>query len=66
MQHLETHLSRIPQKDQRTRAILEQMKTDEDNHRSTALRRGGADFPAPVKSLMTGLSRFMTKTTYWI
>ena len=66
MQHLDDHLSQLPEKDQRTRAILEQMKTDEGNHRTTALNQGGADFPGPVKKLMTGLSRFMTRTTYWV
>lgn len=66
MKHLDAHLSQISEKDQRSRAILKQMKTDEGQHRSTALNRGGEDFPAPVKSFMTSLSRLMTRTTYWV
>ena len=64
--HLEAHLEQLPQHDNESRAILEQMKQDEDTHRTTALNRGGADFPAPVKNIMTLASKVMTKSTYWI
>ena len=64
--HLEAHLEQLPQHDNESRAILEQMKLDEDTHRTTALNRGGADFPAPVKNIMTLASKVMTKSTYWI
>ncbi len=64
--HLEAHLEQLPQHDNESRAILEQMKQDEDTHRTTALSRGGADFPAPVKNIMTLASKVMTKSTYWI
>ena len=64
--HLESHLDELPENDQRSRSILEQMKSDEDHHRTTALENGGADFPRPVKAAMTLLSRVMTRTTYWV
>lgn len=64
--HLEEHLEKLPQKDEESRAILEQMKQDEDTHRTTALNHGGADFPAPVKNIMTLASKVMTKSTYWV
>ena len=64
--HLEAHLEQLPQHDSESRAILEQMKQDEDTHRTTALNRGGTDFPAPVKHIMTLASKVMTKSTYWI
>lgn len=65
VKHLDAHLEQLTE-DARSRAILEQMKQDEDHHRSTALKRGGTDFPGPAKSAMTLLSRVMTRTTYWV
>ena len=64
VKHLEEHIEQLPVNDQRSREILAQMKRDEDHHRTSALGHGGADFPGPIKSLMTGLSRIMTGSTY--
>jgi len=64
--HLESHLAQIDQKDQKTRAILEQMKEDEGKHATVALEAGGADLPPPFKSLMKLTSKIMTKSVYWI
>ncbi len=66
VRHLEDHLSRLPPSDQRSRAILEQMKVDEAHHATTALNAGGAELPAPVKGLMALTSKIMTRTAYWI
>lgn len=66
VEHLEGHLKRLPQKDARSRAILEQMKEDETHHGDKATRAGGMPMPAPVKLLMRLSSRFMTGTAYWI
>jgi 3-demethoxyubiquinol 3-hydroxylase len=60
--HLEHHLGQLPESDQRSRAIVDQMRTDENAHRETALLAGGLDFPTPVKKIMTGLSRVMTQS----
>ncbi len=64
--HLESHLTSLPESDQRSRAILKQMLTDEAQHAEQALAAGGLDFPKPVKQLMTLVSKAMTKTTYRI
>ena len=64
--HLDEHLKQLPKKDQRSRAILEQMKIDEARHATTALNHGGAELPAPVKVLMSLMSKVMTRTTYRI
>ena len=64
--HLDEHLNEIPLEDEKTRAILEQMRTDEAEHATHALEAGGIKFPAPVKLGMTLLSKVMTKTTYRI
>jgi len=66
VKHLEGHLQQLPQHDDKSRAILEQMKTDEQHHATTALEAGAADLPEPIKKVMTLTSRIMTKTAYWI
>ncbi len=64
--HLAAHLAQIPEADQRTRAVVEQMKTDEMGHAELARRLGAAQFPAPVKAAMKWSSRLMTRTVYWV
>lgn len=64
--HLESHLGQLPQQDEKSRAILEQMKSDEIQHATTALEHGGAELPLPVKTAMQLSSKLMTKTAYWI
>lgn len=64
--HLENHLTHIPQQDDRTRAILTQMRSDELKHAVTAADAGGAPLPAPVRHAMTAMSKVMTFTTYRI
>jgi ubiquinone biosynthesis monooxygenase Coq7 len=64
--HLDEHLEKISPRDEKSRAILNQMRDDENKHASTAFSYGGAHFPAPVKSAMRQVSRLMTRSTYWI
>jgi ubiquinone biosynthesis monooxygenase Coq7 len=64
--HIEDHLQRLPQQDEKSRAILEQMKVDEAKHATTALHYGGAELPLPVKLAMKLTSKVMTRTAYWI
>ncbi|MBU3059717.1 2-polyprenyl-3-methyl-6-methoxy-1,4-benzoquinone monooxygenase [Pseudomonas indica] len=64
--HLDEHLDQLPQEDRKSRAILEQMRIDEEQHSTAALEAGGLRFPAPVKFGMTLLSKVMTKSTYRI
>ena len=65
-QHLESHLDKLPVTDHKSRAIVEQMREDEARHADMALAAGGISFPAPVKRLMTLVSRVMTETSYRI
>ncbi len=58
--HLEGHLRRLPARDEKSRAVLEQMKTDEAQHAATALAHGGAELPLPAKLAMKLASRVMT------
>jgi ubiquinone biosynthesis monooxygenase Coq7 len=64
--HLEDHLHQLPVQDHRSRLIVEQMKTDEMHHRVTAEEHGAQALPAPIKGLMTCMSKIMTKTAYTI
>jgi len=64
--HLDEHLEQVPAEDRRTRAILEQMKTDEIEHGQKAKAHGGIDLPAPLRSLMRATSKIMTKSVYRI
>lgn len=64
--HIENHLQRLPVQDEKSRAVLEQMKIDEAKHATTAITHGGAELPLPVKMAMKLSSKVMTNTTYWI
>ena len=64
--HLDDHLQQLPKDDEKSRSILEQMRTDEAEHSTAALEAGGLRFPAPVKFGMSLMAKVMTKTTYRI
>jgi len=62
--HLDAHLTALPLEDVRSRQIVEQMKIDESGHRMTAEAHGASELPAPVKTLMTLMSKIMTTAAY--
>ena len=64
--HLDSHLERLPQEDERSRAIVRQMKEDEIEHRKTAESHGASALPTPAKAVMRAVSRVMTTTAYRI
>ena len=64
--HLHSHLQKIPAEDGRSRAILEQMHTDETGHAHMAERLGAAELPAPARLAMRLASKVMTTLTYRI
>lgn len=66
VKHLESHLDQLPGGDSRSRAILEQMKQDEQKHATTAIESGASELPPPVKKLMAAMSKVMTTTAYRI
>lgn len=66
VEHLEGHLTRLPEKDQKSRAILEQMRADEARHGAKAQRAGGMPMPAPIRLFMKLTSKVMTETAYWL
>ncbi len=64
--HLDSHLDRLPAQDEKSRAIVDQMKSDEARHARTAVEHGAAELPESVKQAMRLGSRVMTRTAYWI
>jgi ubiquinone biosynthesis monooxygenase Coq7 len=64
--HLDTHLLDLPTQDQRSRAIVLQMRDDEIKHRKTAQNHGGVALAKPIQQIMTFVSKVMTKTAYRI
>lgn len=63
--HLARHLSHLPLNDLKTKAILTQMQTDEEAHATMAINAGGIDLPQWIKYLMTGISKLLTKSSYY-
>jgi ubiquinone biosynthesis monooxygenase Coq7 len=64
--HLTEHLDQLPAHDNKSRAILEQMREDEIKHAEMAVEFGAAELPKVVKQLMRLSSKIMTTTTYYI
>jgi len=64
--HLAGHLGRLPAGDEKSRAVIEQMKADEARHATSAIKHGAAELPQPAKDAMRLSSKVMTETTYWI
>jgi len=66
VKHLDSHLDKLPAQDEKSRAILVQMKIDENEHATAALHAGGAKLPEPVKQAMGLTSKIMTTLAYRI
>lgn len=66
VKHLTGHLEKITPNDEKSRAILEQMREDEGKHATTAITAGAASFPRPIQSAMKFTSNIFTNTTYWV
>ncbi len=64
--HLASHLAQLPEQDDKTRRIIEQMQIDEAHHADEAHQLGAANLPAPAKFLMNKMSKIMTNTTYYV
>ncbi|WP_280154287.1 2-polyprenyl-3-methyl-6-methoxy-1,4-benzoquinone monooxygenase [Piscinibacter sp. XHJ-5] len=63
-QHLEGHLNALPAHDERSLAIVRQMKEDEARHAVDAQQAGAADLPPPVRWAMRAAAKVMTTTAY--
>jgi 3-demethoxyubiquinol 3-hydroxylase len=65
-QHLLGHLERLPAHDHASRAIVAQMREDEQLHGLAARELGGTDLPAPARLAMRMAARVMTATAYYV
>jgi len=64
--HLNGHLSALPASDQRSRAIVVQMRDDEVAHGASAQAMGASELPLPLRTAMRGIAKLMTGTAYYI
>lgn len=64
--HLAEHLSRLPEEDAASRAIVAQMKDDEVRHAEAAQAAGGHELPRPVRQAMRLAAMVMTTTAHYI
>lgn len=66
VRHLEEHMQKLPVADQKSRAVLEQMKDDEARHATSAVKHGAAELPHAARLAMRLSSKVMTKTAFWL
>lgn len=65
-EHLTGHLDGLPENDVKSRAIVRQMRDEEEVHGENACKAGAAPLPAPVRELMKAVAEIMKKTAYRI
>jgi ubiquinone biosynthesis monooxygenase Coq7 len=63
-EHLTNHLGRLPQSDTRSRAIVSQMRDEEEEHGENARAAGASELPKSFKNLMRLTAKIMTTTAY--
>ena len=64
--HLNGHMRRLPEQDLASRAVVAQMKDDEERHAVDAQAAGAVQLPVPVQALMTAAAKVMTTTAHYI
>jgi len=64
--HLEGHLDLLPREDARSRAVVEQMREDEQRHGRTGRELGARERRLAVKAVMRLASKVMTRTAYYV
>ena len=62
--HLASHMDRLPTGDTASRAIVQQMKSDEVAHARMAERAGAVELPLPAKTLMKWAAKVMTTVAH--
>ena len=63
-EHLTSHLDRLPERDAKSRAIVDVMRADEARHGAMAYEAGAAGLPPPVPSLMRAAANVMKAVAY--
>lgn len=65
-EHLADHLQKLPEQDQKSRTIVQEMRKDETRHGEQAKAAGGRALPGPVRGLMKRVARAMKFGAYRI
>lgn len=65
-EHLSRHLDRLPPADDKSRAIVKQMRDEEEQHGANARDAGARALPAPIRRLMRATAKVMTGAAYWV
>lgn len=60
VEHLESHLERLPEEDLLSRQVVTQMAEDEARHAEMAVDNGAAELPDSIKQAMKVTAGFMT------
>jgi len=66
VKHLDGHLDKLSKKDLKTKAVIEQMRIDEEQHSHDALEAGAEILPDEIKNLMSKVAKVMTSSSYHI
>ena len=66
VKHLDGHLDKLSKKDLKTKAVIEQMRIDEEQHSHDALEAGAEILPDEIKNLMSKFAKVMTNSSYHI
>ena len=66
VKHLEGHLDNLSKDDEKTIAVIKQMREDESKHSEEALESGAEELPERIKTLMSIVAKVMTKTSYYV
>lgn len=64
--HLQSHLQRLPEEDEASRAIVARMKDDEERHAADAIAAGALELPEAAKAVMKMAAKVMTTTAHYI
>mgnify|MGYP001162461593 FL=1 len=66
VKHLDGHMKNVSKNDNKTKAVMKQMREDEEAHGLTAREAGAADLPEEIKEVMSAVAKIMTSTSYHI
>ena len=66
VKHLDGHMQNVSSNDNKTKAIMKQMREDEEAHGLAAQEAGAAELPAELKEVMSTVAKIMTSTSYKI
>ena len=62
--HLDEHMQRLPEGDEKSRVILNKMREDEARHGAEAAAAGAQTLPEPVKGVMRAVATVMKTLAY--